>query len=78
MMYITKQRAPQVGVYGAAHALDDDEVGAHRCLRQLAADPTQVQARAALPAGYHEQPRFPVRSGYSYDTLWPGKEAALM
>ncbi len=46
---------------GAAHALDDDEVGAHSRLRQLSADPTQVQARAALPAGYHKQPRFPAR-----------------
>ena len=48
-------------MYCTAHALDDDEVGAHRRLRQRVADSTQVQTRAALPARHDEQPRFPTR-----------------
>ncbi len=53
------RRAPVVGVDRAAHALHDDQVGAHGRVGQRVRHAPQVQARAALAVAAHVQPRLP-------------------
>ena len=56
------QCALVVGVDGAPHTLNDDEVSAHRGVCQGVWHTPQIQARAALPIARHIQPRFPAHA----------------
>jgi len=58
----TAEGGSQVGVHGPPHALQDDQVRAHRGVRQAGRNPSQIQAGAALAVVHYVQLGIPART----------------